>query len=111
MDMSGSGESGYSGNFEPVDSCDSLFIETQLSSPKEDVIKNIKAGDMLEVTVHDMGVTSVVVVLYAGQIAGGIAAPQVQKLRECIVQGTTYEAAVISKNSGQVRIRITARRT
>jgi len=108
--MSGSGGSGYSGNFEPIDSCDSLFIETQLSSPKEEVINNIKEGDILDVNVHQMGTTSVVVVLHAGQIAGGVAAPQLQKLRECIVQGTTYGATVISKNDGQVRIRISARR-
>lgn len=108
--MSGSGGSGYSGGFEPVDTCDSLFIETQLSSPKDEVIDDIKEGDILDVTVQQMGATSVVVVLHKGQLAGGIAAPQIQKLRECIAQGTEYDATVTSKNDGQVRVRIKPKR-
>lgn len=109
--MSGSGGSGYSGNFERVDSCDLLVIETQLGSPKEEVVNTIKAGDVLDVTVQSMGAISVVVILHEGQVAGGVAAPEVQKLRECIAQGTTYEATVISKNDGQLRIRIAVKRS
>lgn len=108
--MSGSGGSGYGGGFEPVDTCDSLFIETQLSSPKEDVIDKIDVGNILDVTVQQVGTTMVVVVLHQGVIAGGIAAPQVQRLRECIAQGTIYDATVISKNEGQVRVHIKPKR-
>lgn len=104
--MSGSGGSSYSSGFEPADTCDSLFIETQLSSPKEDVVDKINVGDILDVTVQQVGATMVVVVLHQGAIAGGIAAPQVQRLRECIAQGTIYDATVINKNDGQVRVRI-----
>ncbi|MDD5299423.1 MAG: hypothetical protein PHD65_02905 [Gallionella sp.] len=104
--MSGSGGSGYSGGFEPIDTCDSLFIETQLSSPKEDVIRTLSVGDILSVDVRQFGTTLVVVVLHQGEVAGGIAAPQVQKLRECISQGTIYDATVTSLNGGQVRVRI-----
>lgn len=108
--MSGSGGSGYGGGFESVDDCGSLFIETQLSSPKEDVIDKIDVGDILDVIVQQVGTTMVVVVLWQGEIAGGIAAPQVQKLRECIGQGTLYDATVTSKNDGQVRVRIKPKR-
>lgn len=104
--MSGSGGSGYGGGFESVDDCGSLFIETQLSSPKEDVVDKIDVGHILDVTAQQVGTTMVVVVLWQGEIAGGIAAPQVQKLRECIGQGALYDATVISKNDGQVRVRI-----
>lgn len=104
--MSGSGGSGYGSEFEPVDACGSLFIETQLSSPKDDVIDSINVGDILDVTVQQLDVTTVVVVLRQGQLAGGVAAPQVQRLRECIVQGMMYDATVVSKNNGQVRVRI-----
>lgn len=109
--MSGSGGSGYGGGFEPVDTCDSLFIETQLSSPKDDVIDAINIGDVLDVTIQQAGATTIVVVLHQGQLAGGIAAPQVQRLRECISQGTMYDATVISKSGGQVRVRIKPQRS
>jgi hypothetical protein len=104
--MSGSGGSGYSGGFEQFDSCDTLVIDTQLSSPKDDVVDSISVGDFLEVAVQTVNFQAVVVVLHNGEVAGGIAAPQVQKLRECISQGTIYNAIVVSKNDGQVRIRI-----
>ncbi len=109
--MSGSGSSGYSGNFEPVSSCENLVIDTQLSSPKDDVIDSINVNDVLDVATQQAGATTVVVVIHQGQVAGGVASPQVQRLRECIAQGTEYEATVLSKNDGQVRVRISAKRT
>jgi ribosomal protein S1 len=104
--MSGSGGGGYSGAFEQFNTCDTLIIDTQLSSPKEEVIDMINVGDLLEVAIQTVNSQAVVVVLYNGMVAGGIAAPQVQKLRECMSQGTRYNATVVSKNDGQVRIRI-----
>jgi len=104
--MSGSGGGGYSGGFEQFDSCDTLVIDTQLSSPKDDVVDTINVGDLLEVAIQTVSHQSVVVVLHRGEVAGGIAAPQVQKLRECMVQGTIYNAVVVGKNDGQLRIRI-----
>lgn len=104
--MSGSDGSRIGGGFEPVNSCDSLVIETQLSSPKGDVIKKIKVGDILDVTTKKSGGVTVVVVIYQNEIAGGIAAPQLAKLRECIEQGTEYGAKVVAINGGQVRVRI-----
>jgi hypothetical protein len=109
--MSGSGGSGYSGGFEPVDTCESLVIDTQISSPKSDVIEKIAVDDILDVALTQLGATTVVVVLHHGSIAGGVAAPQVQQLRDCIEKGTKYKATIISKNGGQVRIRIQPERT
>ena len=104
--MSGSGGGSYGGGFESASTCEALVIDTQLSSPKEDVVSKIKIGDELDVDVRQIGSTAVVVVLHNGSVAGGIAAPQVQKLRECIAAGTTYIAKVTSKSDGQVRVRI-----
>jgi len=109
--MSGSGGGSYGGGFEPVNSCDSLVIETQLSSPKGDVIEKIKVGDVLDVTTMQSGGVTVVVVIHQNEMAGGIAAPQVAKLRECIEQGTEYGAKVIVINGGQVRVRITPKQS
>lgn len=107
--MSGSSSSDYSGGFDVSDRCESLVIDTQLSSPKEDVIAGVVVNSVLEVTVQAIGGVSVVVVTHQGQLAGGIAAPEVNRLRECISKGVAYGATVLSVNDGQVRVRIKTR--
>lgn len=105
--MSGSGGGG--GGYEaPTDNCQLLIIDTQLSSPKEEVVDMIQVGDVLDVATQMMGATAVVVVLRNGQVAGGLASPKVQWLRECMANGTQYNATVTDKNDGQVRVRVEA---
>ncbi|MBN9395462.1 MAG: hypothetical protein J0H83_09470 [Candidatus Melainabacteria bacterium] len=110
--MSGhSGGGGGSGSvFDPGDDCESLVLNTHISSPKEDVVDQLKVGDVLDVSVQMQGATSVVVVSHNGQMAGGLAAPQVAKLRECIQKGTRYIATVTEKNAGLTKVRVTAKR-
>lgn len=109
--MSGhSGGGGGSGAFDPGDDCESLVLNTHISSPKEDVVDQVQVGDVLDVSVQMQGATSVVVVLHKGHMAGGLAAPQVAKLRECIQKGTVYIATVTEKNAGLIKVRVTAKR-
>jgi len=86
--------------------CERLIIETAISSPKEPVIKNLSVNDVLQVVLEQAVATSVVVLTYRGQKAGGITHAQTNRLRECIQAGTKYTATVISKSNGQVRVRI-----
>ena len=105
--MSGSGGGG--GGFEPpTDDCARLAFDTQLSSPKAAIVSLIKVNDRLVVVTQVMGGATVVVALHNGQVAGGIASPLVQRLRECIEAGTTFTARVLAVNSGQVRVRVEA---
>lgn len=106
--MSGSGGGG-GGGFEPLENCADFVIDTQLSSPKPEVIADIQIGDKLDVTVQMAGGSSVVVILSHGKVAGGLASPEVGRLRECIRQGTEYVAVVTGKNEGQVRVRVNAK--
>lgn len=106
--MSGSGGGGGGGGFDPPDNCAALVIDTQLSSPKQAVVSLIQVGDELLVAAQTMGATTVVVALHNGQVAGGLASPLVQRLRECMAAGTQYTATVTSKNDGQVRVRVKA---
>lgn len=103
--MSGSSGGGIS-TWDTFDSCERLVIESQLSSPKEDVVSQIQEGDKLGVSVIQYDGKSIVVLTVNGATAGGVASPSLQRLRECIEQGTTYQATVTSKNSGQIRVRI-----
>lgn len=106
--MSGSGGGGGGGFSTQSDSCETLVIDTQLSSPKPAVVALISVGDELEVATQQMGATTVVVALYQGQLAGGLASPEIQRLRECLAGGTQYVARVTAKNGGQVRVRVSA---
>jgi len=102
-----SGSSGGGGSFQDSStSCETLVIDTQLSSPNEDVIAGIEVNDVLPVESRQMGVTTVVVVVHDGQVAGGLTATQLPRLRECMNAGTEYEATVLSKSNGQVRVRV-----
>ncbi len=105
--MSGSG--GGVGGFSPqFDSCESLVIDTQLSSPKQAVVERISVGDTLIISTQNYGGAAVVVAIYQGEVAGGLAAPEIGRLRTCIEDGTQYLAKVVAKNDGQVRVRVTA---
>lgn len=108
--MSGSGGgSGFGGQFGGEDfaiACDKLTFSTQLSSPQEEVIDTLNIGDELLISIQNQDSQTSVVAIADGHIAGGIASPQIQRLRECIQQGTVYTATVQSINGGQVRIHV-----
>ena len=106
--MSGSGGGG-GGGFAPPDTCEANVIDTQLSSPKPAVLAGIHVHDKLDVTVQAGSGVESVVVLFNGEVAGGLASPEVRSLRECILRGTKYYAEVTDKNEGQVKVRVRAK--
>lgn len=106
--MSGIG-GGVGGGFTPqFDSCETLVIDTQLSSPKPQVVGRIQVGDLLVIATQVTGGTTVVVALLNDDVAGGLASPQTGRLRACLEAGTNYVAKVTGKDDGQVRVRISA---
>lgn len=109
--MSGSGGGGYGGFNEPEISCENLIIETQLTSPRENVIAKIGVNTVLDVSLEQAGPSAVVVLTHQGEVAGGIASPQMTRLRECIQLGTRYSATVTAKSDGHVQVRISPLRT
>ncbi len=104
--MSGSGGGGSFSA--PFDTCESLVINTQLSSPKPDVIKRIQINDKLVISTQASGGTTVIVALHEGEIAGGLASPETGRLRTCLEGGTQYVAKVTAINDGQVRVQVSA---
>lgn len=107
--MSGSGGGGFGGGgYEEPVACERLIVETPIASPKENVVRNLQVGDVLQVTLENQAGTTVIVLLFNGDKAGGIASSFTTKLRECIQQGTHYEATVTAKSDGQVQVRIRA---
>jgi len=104
--MAESERDGCNDGFEPLTNCDLLSIDTEISSPNGEVIKQIHDGDRLKVALQLSGNSTVVVVKLQGQIAGEITSPEVRQLPEWIVRGTDYIATVTGKKNGIVRVRI-----
>jgi hypothetical protein len=86
--------------------CDMLYLQTQLASPKEDIVNQIGIGDLLDIGLASLNNQVVAVATWRGQIAGGIASPRVIRLIACIESGTSYMATVLDKNGAQVVLRI-----
>lgn len=106
--MSGSGGGGGGGFVPRQQDCASLAFDTQLSSPRAAIVAGIIVGQVLELVTQVMSGTTVVLALSQGQVAGGLASPLVQRLRECIESGTLFNATVLSISGGQVRVRVRA---
>lgn len=87
-------------------SCFTLELDTQLSSPKEDIVDRMQPGDALEVVLHTTQTFSTVAVLWRGELAGGVASPEITSLQNCLREGVIYVATVMEKSGGEVRIRI-----
>ncbi|MBK5143728.1 hypothetical protein I2494_08365 [Budviciaceae bacterium BWR-B9] len=109
--MSGSGGGSYGGQFGQADfevTCEKLTIDTQLSSPDPQVVTQLTVGDILNIAQINSQGSLLTVAIYNGKQAGGIASPYIQRLRDCIIHGTTYVARVTAINGGQVRVSVYA---
>lgn len=106
--MSGSGSSGGGGGgFEPdAIECSRLIFNTQLSSPKPDVVTRLQPGVELQITLQVQPGLKVALALYNNEVAGGLASPETARLRHCIELGTHYSATVLDVTGGQVRVRV-----
>ena len=104
----GKGNGDIGGRPEDTNPCLEIHFQTQLSSPKPDVISKLKKGDTLNIELRTIHTQVVVAAIFDEEIAGGIASPQISSIRECIQRGTKYRAKVISIHEGLVRIDVFA---
>jgi hypothetical protein len=102
--MSGSGGSYFTPST-PTSSCSTLQFDTQLASPKAQVIAQLSINDILDITFASTG-HQVVIALFNGNEAGGIVDPHLSQLRNCMAQGEQYQARVLQITGGQVRLRV-----
>ncbi|MDZ3993338.1 hypothetical protein [Pseudomonas sp. Teo4] len=86
--------------------CDRLYLQTQLASPKHEVVEQITVGDILQMTVGLAGSELSALAVWNGHVAGGIASPKAIRLITCIQNGTNYVAVVTAKIGGQVALKI-----
>ena len=86
-----------------VDSC-VLRFNTVLASPVPAEVAALSIGDVLVVLLQDAP-PAVTACQPDGTIVGGIT-QEVLRLRSCIQQGYTYEAAVLSISGGAVQVEV-----
>lgn len=104
--MSGSGGGGGGGGVYDDAPCERVRFEAQITSPQGPVVATISMGDVLDVVTVTMQNVLVVQVLKNGKVAGGLAGPDASRLRNCMEQGYSYHATVVSVLGGQVRVRV-----
>lgn len=108
MSGSSSGGSSSGGGSGKID-CHSLDFFTQLSSPKESVVKKLVVGILLDVAPSQDSPDRSVIALYEGKVAGGIMGAPTGRLLQCMAEGVTFTAQVDSIDQGQVRVRVYAK--
>ncbi len=105
--MSGSGGSYFGpSTFSSTTSCETLQFDTQLASPKAQVVSQLSVGDILQVSFAPLNNQQVVVAVWNDSEAGSIVHPQLNQLRSCMLNGEVYEAKVLGVSGGQVRLRV-----
>lgn len=103
--MSGSGGGGNGGGGNPAKDCQTLSINTHLSSPDPVVIAKLKPGDILEIVLTPPR-GPVQAITSAGEIAGAILNMDIDSLIQCISDGHDYHAKVLDIKGGNCQILI-----
>lgn len=99
-------DSGPRGPVDTIIACDQLSFTTQIASPKDDVVEQLREDYILDIVPGDHHGQSIVLALWEGQEVGGIADRRLQRLRQCMTEGSMFAARVVSIISGQVRVHI-----
>ena len=102
--MSGSSGGGGGSISDDEIACENLRFEAQIASPVPAAVSALKVSDVLTVSVANTVGTQQVQVHDGVQLVGGLLANRVSRLRECILNGSTFKARVLSINGGQVRV-------
>lgn len=104
--MSGSSGGGGGGIVENDQvACNLLRFETRITSPNAAVIRLLNVGDQLYIQIAAASIAQeILVVTSVGQLVGGLLHNRAQRLRECLLAGTSYKATVRSLNNGQIDV-------
>lgn len=109
MSGSGGGSSTYSaggGGGNPV-ACEFLSFSAQISTPNPAAVSTVRVGDFCTVQVQLINNSQVVtVVRNDGTYLGGLVGGQTNRLRECILSGTQYQAVVTAVSGAQIIVKI-----
>ena len=104
--MSGSGSGGGGRTTDKVD-CSTLVLKTHLNSPKAAVLKTLKKGSKLSIQLESHGGKTIVVAKASqGQAAGSITGAGLASLINCLQNGFSFHAVVISLAGGGCEVSV-----
>lgn len=86
--------------------CNTLRFITGISSPQPPAIQTVQVNDVLQVEIRPFGSVQSVVVLKNGVIVGGLIGGKVNRLRDCLLNGSLFKGTVLSANGAQVQIEV-----
>lgn len=102
--MAGSGSSDWTPST-PSSPCDQLSFTAIINSPQPVVIGGLKQGDVLNVRLQSAPQTAVVVE-YNGAVAGALTGVKIASLINCLHNGYTFSAEVISVVGGKCTVEV-----
>ena len=104
--MSGNGGGGINGGPSNGHTCPAVFTGAKLASPKNDVIVNLKAGDILDLRVIRQGNTFILMASTGGADAGSVTHTSITQIIKCIQDGNNYVGHVTKREGGNLELDI-----
>lgn len=89
------------------DDC-AIVFETTLASPNPAVIEDLGPSEILDLASVEEPIRGVVAFVIGGPMVGAIT-QQIVALRRCIELGNEYEAEVLHREGGSVRVQVRPR--
>jgi hypothetical protein len=102
--MGGSGSGGWTPT--PAGNpCDTLSFRAAVNSPQPALLAKLKVGSVLTVKLQTSPQTAVIVELKTKTV-GALTGPKVARLINCLQNGYTFEADVISVTGGECQVEV-----
>jgi len=91
----------------PSNACERVNFRADINSPQP-IVSTLKLQDVLTVRLQTTPLPSVVVE-FRGVVAGALTGSNINTLVNCIQNGYTYEATVVSIVGGRCTVQVTSR--
>ena len=109
MSGGGSGGSPYDTTGEVQIDCAKLVERTYINSAVPELVAPIKVGDALGVEVRIVdGAATLIAFNDQHQIVGSLTPPRLPQIVACLQKGFSYEAIVLEKSGGRIKVEIRA---
>jgi len=105
--MSGGSTGPFPSGGKKQSNCELLTINSVVTSPKPNVVSQLKTGDIVDIAVSPTSSYSVVVALFQGSELGSLMSGA-ESLLDCIEQGYLFQGKVTRIHNGRVDLHISA---
>jgi hypothetical protein len=85
--------------------CNTLSFRSAVNSPQPALLANLKVGSVLKVKLQTSPQTAVIVE-HKTKTVGALTGPKVARLIDCLLNGYTFEADVLSVAGGECQVEV-----